>query len=82
MPRVLVLLAESDLRVIDDAARKAGETRSSFFCRPALTEAQRVRPPIDDPGVRQTFEQLMQTVERRDPISTGEALKARDQGRR
>jgi hypothetical protein len=60
----------------------AGETRSSFLRRAALAEVHRLRRPIDDPAVRRAFEQLMQTAERRDPISTAEALKARDRGRR
>lgn len=82
MRKVLVSLPETDLRVIDAAARKAGETRSSFVRRAALAEAHRVRRPIDDPAVRGAFERLMQMAERRDPISTAEALEARDRGRR
>jgi uncharacterized protein (DUF1778 family) len=82
MPKVLLSLPEPDLRVIDAAARKAGETRSSFLRRAALAEARRVRRPLDEPAVRRAFERLMQTAERRDPITTAEALKARDRGRR
>jgi len=82
MAKVLLSLPEPDLQVIDAAARKAGETRSSFLRRAALAEAQRVRRPIDDLKVRRAFERLMQAAERRDPISTAEALKARDRGRR
>src|SRR5437773_10723358 len=80
--KVLISVPETDLRVIDAAARKAGETRSSFVRRAALAEVHRVRRPIDDPAVRRAFERLMQMAERRDPISTAEALKARDRGRR
>jgi metal-responsive CopG/Arc/MetJ family transcriptional regulator len=36
MRKVLVSLPETDLRIIDAAARKAGETRSSFVRRAAL----------------------------------------------
>lgn len=82
MAKVLVSLPEADLHVIDAAARKAGETRSSFLRRAALAEAHRVRRPIDDPAVRRAFERLLKTAERRDPMSTAEALKARDRGRR
>jgi uncharacterized protein (DUF1778 family) len=82
MPKVLLSLPEPDLHTIDAAARKAGETRSSFLRRAALAEAHRVRRPIDDPAVRRAFERLMQAAERNDPISTAEALKARDRGRR
>ena len=82
MRKVLISLSDADLRIIDAAAHKAGETRSSFLRRAALAEANRRRRPIDDPAVRRAFERLMQTAERRDPISTAEALKARDRGRR
>jgi uncharacterized protein (DUF1778 family) len=82
VPKVLISLTESDLHVIDAAARKAGETRSAFLRRAALAEAHRVRRPVDDPAVRRAFHRLMETAERRDPISTIEALKARDRGRR
>jgi uncharacterized protein (DUF1778 family) len=82
MRKVLVSLPETDLRVIDAAANKAGETRSSFLRRAALAEANRTHRPLDDPAIRRAFERLMQTAERRDPISTAEALKARDRGRR
>jgi uncharacterized protein (DUF1778 family) len=82
MRKVLISLPETDLRVIDAAARNAGETRSSFLRRAALAEANRLRQPIDDPAVRRAFERFMQAAERRDPISTAEGLEARDQGRR
>jgi len=82
MRKVLVSLPDPDLRVIDAAAHKAGETRSSFLRRAALAEVHRLRRPIDDPAVRRAFERLMQAAERQDPISTAEALKARDRGRR
>jgi hypothetical protein len=36
MRKVLISLPEADLRVIDAAARKAGETRSSFLDGPRL----------------------------------------------
>jgi hypothetical protein len=82
MRKVLVSLPDTDLRIIDAAARKAGETRSSFLRRAALAEVHRLRRPIDAPAVRRAFERLMHMAERRDPISTAEALKARDRGRR
>lgn len=82
MPKVLVSLPETDLRVIDAAARKAGETRSSFLRRAALAEARRVRRPLDDPASRRAFSALLRRAERRTPISTAEALEARNRGRR
>jgi len=82
MRKVLVSVPETDLRVIDDAARKAGETRSSFVRRAALAEASRVRRPIDDPVGRRAFSRLLRRAERRIPISTAEALEARNRGRR
>jgi uncharacterized protein (DUF1778 family) len=82
MAKVLLSLPEPDLHVIDAAARKAGETRSSFLRRAALAEAHRLHRPIDDPKVRRAFERLLQTAEHREPMSTAEALKARDRGRR
>jgi len=78
MRKVLVSVPETDLRVIDDAARKAGETRSSFVRRAALAEASRARRPIDDPARRRAFSRLLRRAERRNPISTAEALEARD----
>ncbi len=82
MRKVLVSLPETDLRAIDAAARKAGETRSSFLRRAALAEARRVARPIDDPGGRRAFSRLVRRAERRKPISTARALEARDRGRR
>jgi uncharacterized protein (DUF1778 family) len=82
MRKVLVSLPETDLQVIDAAARKAGETRSSFVRRAALAEAHRERRPIDDPAGRRAFSSLLRRAERRNPISTAEALEARDRGRR
>jgi hypothetical protein len=82
MPKVLVSLPEPDLRVIDEAARKAGETRSSFLRRAALAEARRTARPIDDPKVRRAFSRLVGRAERRGPISTADALAVRDRGRR
>jgi len=82
MPKVLVSLPETDLQVIDTAAREAGETRSSFLRRAALAEAQRVRRPLDDPAGRRAFSRLLRRAERRTPISTAEALEARNRGRR
>ena len=82
MRKVLVSLPETDLRIIDAAARKAGETRSSFLRRAALVEAHRVRRPIDDPAGRRAFSRLLRRAELRNPISTAEALEARDRGRR
>jgi hypothetical protein len=82
MPKVLVSMPDTDLRVIDAAAHKAGETRSSFLRRAALAEANRTRRPIDDPAVRRAFSRLLRQAENRDRIITAEALKARDRGRR
>jgi metal-responsive CopG/Arc/MetJ family transcriptional regulator len=76
--KVLVSLPETDLRVIDAAARKAGETRSSFVRRAALAEARRTTRPIDDPKTRKAFARLLSRAERRKPISTSDALAARD----
>ncbi|HUP62196.1 MAG TPA: hypothetical protein VNA69_17450 [Thermoanaerobaculia bacterium] len=75
-------LAETDLRVIDAAARKAGETRSAFVYRAALAEARRGRRPIDNPAGRRAFSRLLRRAERRNPITTAQALEARDRGRR
>lgn len=80
--KVLVSLPETDLRVIDKAARKSGETRSSFVRRAALAEARRMSRPIDDPKARRAFSRLISRAERRKPISTADALAARDRGRR
>ena len=82
MRKVLVSLPETDLRTIDDAARKAGETRSSFLRRAAVAEARRASRPIDDPGVRRAFAGLARRAEKRTPLSTVQALQARDRGRR
>jgi hypothetical protein len=80
--KVLVSLPETDLRVIDAAARKAGETRSSFLRRAALAEARRLTRPIDDPKTRRAFSRLVGRAEGRKAISTADALAARDRGRR
>ena len=80
--KVLVSLPETDLQVIDAAARKAGETRSAFVRRAALAEARRVTRPLDDPKTRKGFARLISNAERRSPISTADALAARDRGRR
>jgi hypothetical protein len=80
--KVLVSLPETDLRVIDEAARKAGETRSSFLRRAAVAEARRTARPIDDPKTRRAFSSLISRAERRKPLSTRDALAARDRGRR
>jgi uncharacterized protein (DUF1778 family) len=82
MRKVLVSLPEADLRVIDRAARKAGQTRSSFVRQAALAEARRITRPIDDAKMRRAFSRLMSRAERRKPISTADALAARDQARR
>jgi hypothetical protein len=80
--KVLVSLPEADLQVIDAAARKAGETRSSFLRRAALAEARRITRPFDDPKTRRAFSRLVSRAERRKPITTADALAARDRGRR
>jgi metal-responsive CopG/Arc/MetJ family transcriptional regulator len=82
MRKVLLSLPETDLRVIDEAARKVGETRSFFVRRAALAEARRTTRPIDDPKMRKAFSMLIGRAERRNPISTADALAARDRGRR
>lgn len=79
---MLVWLTETDLGVIDTAARKAGETRSSFVRRAALAEARRMTRPIDDLSMRSAFSRLVGRAERRKPISTADALIARERGRR
>jgi hypothetical protein len=82
MRKVLVSLPQADLRVIDAAADRAGETRSAFVRRAALAEAHRLRRPLDDPAVRTAFELFIRKAERHNPLSTADALKARDRGRR
>jgi hypothetical protein len=82
MRKVLVSLPETDLRIIDAAARKAGETRSSFVRRAALAEANREHRPIDNPADCRAFSGLLRRAERRKPISTTDALEARDLVRR
>jgi hypothetical protein len=82
VPKVLVSLPEPDLQVIDAAARKAGETRSSFLRRAALAEAKRMVRPLDDPKTRRAYARLLRNAERRAPMTTAEALAARDRRRR
>jgi hypothetical protein len=82
VPKVLVSLPEPDLQAIDAAARKAGETRSAFLRRAGLAEARRLNRPIDDPNVRRAFLRLRERAERRKPITTAEALLAKERGRR
>ncbi|MEA2235828.1 MAG: hypothetical protein QOC81_552 [Thermoanaerobaculia bacterium] len=80
--KVLISVSESDLRLINAAARIVGEARSSFVRRAALAEAQRGRRLVDDPASRRAFARLLLRAELRNPISTAEALEARDRGRR
>jgi metal-responsive CopG/Arc/MetJ family transcriptional regulator len=81
--KILVLFPESDLRRIDAAARRTGESRSAFLRRAAKSELERQpKRPIDDPKVRHAFEQLMRLREKMPPMTTGQFLKARDKGRR
>jgi len=81
--KILVSLPEDDLRVIDQAARRSGETRSAFIRRAALSEAERPgHRPADDPVLRQTLAAILRRAERRRRMTTAEALEARDQGRR
>ena len=82
MRKVLVSLPETDLKTIDAAARKAGETRSSFLRKAALAEARRLTRPIDDPRTRRAFSMLVSKAMRRTPISTSDALAAKARGRR
>jgi len=82
MREVFISLTDTDLRVIDAAAQKAGETRSSFLRRAGLAEANRARRPIDDPDVRKAFSQLLRRAESGNPITTAQALRARDRGKR
>jgi uncharacterized protein (DUF1778 family) len=82
MRKVLISLPDPDLRTIDAAARKAGETRSSFVRRAALAEARRFTRPIDDPKIQRAFAKLISRAERRKPMSTANALAARERGRR
>ena len=81
MRKVLVSLPETDLRIIDAAARRTGETRRSFVRRAALAEAYRESRPMDDPAGREAFTRLLRRAERRTPVSTAKALAARDRGR-
>ena len=76
--QVSVSLPETDLRVIDAAARKAGETRSSFLRRAALAEACRVRRPIDEPASRRAFSRLL----RKGPSAALRSRPPRHSGRR
>src|SRR6266568_3281456 len=55
---------------------------SLFLRRAALAEARRAVRPIDDPDVRRAYERLLRTAKRLTPISTADALRARDRGRR
>ena len=81
--KILVSFAEKELRAIDAAARRGGETRSAFLRRAAKAELEKQpRRPIDDPGVRRAFEDLMRLREKMPRMSTAEALRARDKGRR
>jgi uncharacterized protein (DUF1778 family) len=83
MRKVLVSVPETDLRVIDAAARKGGESRSSFVRRAALAEAQRrVVRPVDNPESRRALYRLLRRAELRKPMTTTEALEARNRGRR
>ncbi len=82
MRKVLISLPETDLRIIAAAARKAGETRSAFLRRAGWEEARRTTRPIDDPKARRAFSRLVNRAERCNPISTSDALAARDRGRR
>jgi metal-responsive CopG/Arc/MetJ family transcriptional regulator len=81
--KILVSFPESDLRRIDAAARRAGESRSAFLRRAAKAELERrPRRPIDDAKVRHAFEELMRLREKMPPMTTAQALRARDKGRR
>ena len=48
----------------------------------ALAEARRKSRPIDEPSARRAFSRLMRRAEDRKPISTADALAARERGRR
>jgi metal-responsive CopG/Arc/MetJ family transcriptional regulator len=81
--KILISFPEKDLRAIDTAARRAGETRSAFLRRAARAELEKQpRRPIDDPKVRTAFEELMRLREKMPRMTTAEALRARDKGRR
>lgn len=81
--KILISIPDSDLRRIDAAARRAGESRSAFLRRAAQAELEREpRRPIDDPKVKHAFEELMRLREKMPPMTTAQFLKARDKGRR
>jgi hypothetical protein len=83
MGKVLVSIPDEDLRCIDKAAREAGETRSSFLRRAALDQARRTPArPLDDPAMRRAFRLFSRRAQARAPITTEQALRARDRGRR
>ncbi len=82
MRKIIVSLTESDLRIIDAAARRAGQTRSSFVRRAALAEAHRGGRPIDDPDSSRASWRLLRRAQLRKPLSTAEVLEAPDRERR
>jgi hypothetical protein len=45
-------------------------------------EAKRVSRPLDDPKIRKAFARFLKDAERRAPVTTTQALAARDRGRR
>jgi len=81
--KILISLPEKDLRDIDAAARRAGESRSAYLRRAARDRMEKEpRKPIDDPKVRLAFEGLMRLREKMPRMTTEQFLKARDKGRR
>jgi hypothetical protein len=82
MRKVLISIPEGDLRAIDAAANKVGETRSAFLRRAGLAEARQVARPIDDPKLRRSFSRLVARAAQRKGMSTADMLAARDRGRR
>ncbi len=82
MRKALISLPEADLRAIDAAAERAGETRSAFLRRAALAEVRRASRPVDDPAVRRAWSRLLARGEASGALTTARALAARDRGRR
>jgi len=78
--KVLVSLPKEDLRRIDAAARRQGETRSAFMRKAAL--ARIAGGSSDDPAARRALELILRRAEDRFSITTAQALAARDRGRR
>jgi hypothetical protein len=81
--KVLVSVPDRDVRTVDDAALRQREDRSALVRRAAANLVRKpYARPIDDPKVREAFEGLMRLAELMPPMTTAQALRARDRGRR